>query len=496
MSDKALHEHAVCILADADDKLVEKLSNNFSVLSTDVTIVDPTVLETKTFKEINRIFQQSTYLILFLNSKNLESFHISYAVQCFDALQKEKSIISIFTGDDFGDPKVSAAPIIRKLGNRLIESSRFSSSELLNAICMRMRGFSDFMEKTQKNGADDLPAMCDNIFPIRNSSLKLKRGDILDSTCDVIVSSDDNLLTHGGGVSLAIFEAGGAMLETDARKHLPASLGDVVVTTAGKLAQKMIFHAITIALVKDGKNNDSLAEKEQIDIQEYIISNVIRRCFQLLSSLQLSSIAFPIIGSGAAKIPFQKALSCMLKTFSKEISRTAQPWEIELWIYHDNGVDINSLAKTILTPEKKAEAASQPVPPRMPAKYDIFISYSRQDIQKIQKILAFMKEKGFSYWIDFNGIYSGENYKSVIVQSIRQAKIVLFFSSVNSNNSENVIKEISCAVSNKKTIIPVKIDQAHYSDDIEYDLTNIDFIDMVNDDEALKKLYCSIASKL
>ena len=187
----------------------------------------------------------------------------------------------------------------------------------------------------------------------------------------------------------------------------------------------------------------------------------------------------------------------MLKTFAELISKTAQPWRVELWIYDDDhGLDISSIARAILTAEDKSESALLPMPPGQPANHDIFISYSRQDTQKIQKILAFMNEKGFSYWIDVNGFYSGESYKEVIVQSIRQSKMVLFFSSENSNQSENVIKEISCAVNNKKPVIPVKIDSSRYSDAIEYDLSFIDYIDMVNDKEPFKKLYSSIKSRL
>ena len=186
----------------------------------------------------------------------------------------------------------------------------------------------------------------------------------------------------------------------------------------------------------------------------------------------------------------------MLKTFAEQISRTAQPWQIELWIYSDKGLDVNSIAKAILTQKEKLEPDLLPVPSGTLSKHDIFISYSRQDIHKIQKILDFMHEKGFSFWIDVNGSYSGESYKAVIVQAIRQSKIVLFFSSENSNQSDNVIKEISCAVNYKKTIIPVKIDTSRYSDAIEYDLIPIDYIDMVHEKEPFKKLHCSITSKL
>ncbi|MBQ9773001.1 MAG: TIR domain-containing protein [Lentisphaeria bacterium] len=496
MSDQVLYEHIVCILADADDVLAESLINEFSSQSIETTLITPQILSTKTFQETCQIFQESICLILLLNSENLKNSLISYAIQHFEICKKDRNIIPIYTGNDFSDSKVSESPIIRKFGNQFIESVNFSPNELLNAIMFRVHGFANFLELAKQKVQNDPQTRSDNIFTIRNSSLRLINGNILDSKCDVIVSSDDNLLTHGGGVSLAIFNAGGNMIETDTKKHLPAPLGEVVVSTAGNLVQKMIFHAITIALVNYENRSDELLSKiEQIDIQEYIICNVVRRCFLLLSSLHLSSIAFPVIGSGTAKIPFEKAVSCMLKTFSREISRTAQAWKIELWVYQDNGIDLNSMAKEILVQENKTESLSLFTPPKVQMKHDVFISYSRKDSEKIQKILSFLKEKNISFWIDIDGAYSGKSYKSEIIQAIRQANILLFLSSENSNKSEHVIKEISCAVSYKKTIIPVKIDNARYSDDIEYDLINIDYIDMENDSDALKKLYCSIVSR-
>ena len=51
----------------------------------------------------------------------------------------------------------------------------------------------------------------------------------------------------GGGVSRAILHAGGEVIIKDAQKMVPIPLGDVLVTTAGKLErQKYVFHCIMI----------------------------------------------------------------------------------------------------------------------------------------------------------------------------------------------------------------------------------------------------------
>jgi O-acetyl-ADP-ribose deacetylase (regulator of RNase III) len=83
-------------------------------------------------------------------------------------------------------------------------------------------------------------------YVIGNSSITVIFGDITKSSAEVIVSSDDYMLSMGGGVSRAIRNACGSQVWNDAVKMIPAKLGDVVITSAGDLDAKYIFHAITI----------------------------------------------------------------------------------------------------------------------------------------------------------------------------------------------------------------------------------------------------------
>ena len=72
-------------------------------------------------------------------------------------------------------------------------------------------------------------------FEFNNSRLTIKFGNILDSEADGIVSSDDYFLTMGGGVSACIWSAAGETIKKETKKHIPARIGDVVVTSAGSL---------------------------------------------------------------------------------------------------------------------------------------------------------------------------------------------------------------------------------------------------------------------
>lgn len=132
-------------------------------------------------------------------------------------------------------------------------------------------------------------------------------------------------------------------------------------------------------------------------------------------------------------------------------------------------------------------------------KYDIFISYSRCDKAKVNRIVELLKEQDFSVWMDTYGIESGEAFRGVIVDAIENSEIVLFFSSEASNASEWTKKEIALAVASKKYVIPIKLDQTKYNKSIRLDLIDLDYIDLTNPQNKkllLERLYRTIRNRL
>ena len=108
---------------------------------------------------------------------------------------------------------------------------------------------------------------------VNNSTIRIVFGDIMETKAEVIASSDDSHITMRGGVSKAIRMKEGTMaIKNDAGKYVPAEVGDVVVTTAGSLQQKYIFHIITMIL-------DSYTDRSGLftkdDMHQYIINNSI-----------------------------------------------------------------------------------------------------------------------------------------------------------------------------------------------------------------------------
>lgn len=351
-------------------------------------------------------------------------------------------------------------------------------------------------------------------YKFNNSRLTLIFGSILQSEADVIVSSDDTEISMGGGVSGHILNAGGEFIRKDAQKKLPAQLGDVVVSTAGDLqSQKFVFHCLTI-----NHNHKEDVYKGFVacpdDIQNYILRHSVDKCFRLLHALDLTSIAFPCIGAGLAHISLSKIASVMADAITENLSNTQKEFDVELYLFDRNGkltqmdyIELfeNFAIKSAISQSQErivkenctpVESKSVPVvPKRENMTHDIFISYSRADSEQVMKIRNILDESGLQYWIDKEGVYSGENYKEVIVDAIDVSKVVMFISSVNSNNSINVIRELGYAVSQKKTIIPVLLDDSQYAKSIRLDIADIDQINFM-DSDSNHKLKTSLAYAL
>lgn len=98
-------------------------------------------------------------------------------------------------------------------------------------------------------------------------------------------------------------------------------------------------------------------------------------------------------------------------------------------------------------------------------KFDIFISYSRADLDRVKEIVAEIEDStGAACWMDLDGIESGEQFENVIISAINGSDIFLFMLSDNSMRSEWTLDEIDFAKSKKKRIVIVSIETVSMSD--------------------------------
>lgn len=88
----------------------------------------------------------------------------------------------------------------------------------------------------------------------------------------------------------------------------------------------------------------------------------------------------------------------------------------------------------------------------------IFISYSHEDLEQIKPVLSYLLNNGLRIWYDHSDIKIplGINWSIYLVNRIKQCQIFIVFLTRNSTKSDSIVhNEIEQAITNKKTIIPI-----------------------------------------
>ena len=103
----------------------------------------------------------------------------------------------------------------------------------------------------------------------------------------------------------------------------------------------------------------------------------------------------------------------------------------------------------------------------METKYNVFISYSRKDLERVEKIKEeFELFTGAKCWMDLEGIsYDSPDFVKVIGKAINMAPVFLFMLSEHSQNSEIARGELTLAKKRNKHIAIINIDNCEMTDE-------------------------------
>jgi O-acetyl-ADP-ribose deacetylase (regulator of RNase III) len=125
---------------------------------------------------------------------------------------------------------------------------------------------------------------------------------------DALVSSDDTHLSMGGGVSRAIRLAAGEQIVEEARALTPLSVGQVVVTSAGGLPARYVFHAVTVDWDRGVRPSE--------DTIRLVAERVFRRC----EMLGVHRLSMPALGMGAAKFSAEYSARLIVAALAEHLA--------------------------------------------------------------------------------------------------------------------------------------------------------------------------------
>ncbi len=128
---------------------------------------------------------------------------------------------------------------------------------------------------------------------------------------------------------------------------------------------------------------------------------------------------------------------------------------------------------------------------------DVFISFASKDRKVAMTLCQSLERRGVKCWISARDILAGENFQVAIVQAIRNARILLLVFTANSNNSEEMTKELALASQQKMIVIPLRVEDVTPSDAFTYEFATRQWIDAFADWEfAIDQLVQRITNAL
>lgn len=149
-----------------------------------------------------------------------------------------------------------------------------------------------------------------------HKTLELTEGDITRQTTDAVVNAANSTLLGGGGVDGAIHRAGGPVILEECKKLRAAthrsglSAGQSVATSAGNMAAKYVIHTVG-PIYRGGTQGEAET-----------LASAYRESIRVADELELKSIAFPSISTGAYGYPIDEAAQIALQTVVESLKST------------------------------------------------------------------------------------------------------------------------------------------------------------------------------
>ena len=113
---------------------------------------------------------------------------------------------------------------------------------------------------------------------------------------------------------------------------------------------------------------------------------------------------------------------------------------------------------------------------------DVFISYSREDQERVVPFAQKLRDAGVEVWIDRSGIDGAANWSQQIVEALDGAKAMLLMISPASVRSDNVAKEVTLISERKGHILPLHLERTTIPASLKYPLAGIQHIELFDGD--------------
>jgi hypothetical protein len=109
--------------------------------------------------------------------------------------------------------------------------------------------------------------------------------------------------------------------------------------------------------------------------------------------------------------------------------------------------------------------------------HDVFISYSTKNKSVADPLCVALESAAIRFWIAPRDVQPGLSFAGQITRAIHESKAMVVIFSADSNNSEQVVRELELAANARLPIIQFRIEDLTPNDDLQYYLSTPHWFD-------------------
>ena len=178
-----------------------------------------------------------------------------------------------------------------------------------------IRWWTTGLDEDRSDGRDwetiDIPADAASAVRTGETSIVAVAGDLTSMAVDAVVNAANNELTHGGGIALAIAQAGGPAIDEESAQWIdtygPIEPGVAALTSGGLMPASYVIH-VAGPIYATGQDNETL------------LSAAVLASLDMADEIEARTMALPAISAGIYGYPPDDATAIIAESAADYLS--------------------------------------------------------------------------------------------------------------------------------------------------------------------------------